>query len=210
MSDGGTSHDPHEQSVGDPQDGMMRLATEGGREIWLDLSTGKEVARPAAVSRTQENAVYPPESPLLDTVTEAVEANGWRHIRLDERVIAFPIHGHRAAYDALVIANDEFHYVTTYCTFGPRVPDDRRAAVAEAIGRANFGIVVGNFEMDFSDGELRFRVGAGVEGGTLSVEMARNMFSLAIYMCDRYHDALMRVMFAGQAPADAIQRAEAA
>ena len=210
MSDGTAPHDPHERPVGDTADGMIRLRVERDREIWLDLTTGREVERPATAPHAQENAVYPPESALIDVAIAAVEANDWRYTRLDEGVIALPVHGHRSSYSALVIANDEFHYVTLYCAFGPRVPDDRRSAVAEAISRANYGLVVGNFEIDFSDGELRFRVGAGVAGGDFSVEMAGNMISLAIYMCDRYHDALMRVIFAGEAPADAIQRAEAA
>jgi hypothetical protein len=154
--------------------------------------------------------VYPPESTLIDAVVGAVETNGWRYTRMDDGVIAFPVNGDRAAYAALTIANDEFHHVTLYCGFGPRVPDDRRAAVAEAITRANYGLVVGNFELDFGDGELRFRVGVGTNGGTFSAEMAGYMISLAVYMCDRYHDALMRVMFAGESPADAIHNAEAA
>ncbi len=210
MSDGRAPHDPHEPDVSDGTERMMPLAIDGDREIWLDLSTGQEVERRAATPHIQENAVYPPESTLIDTVIAAVEDHGWRYTRADEQVILFPVGGQRSAYDALVITNEEFHYATVYCTLGPRVPDDRRAAIAEAITRANYGIAVGAFEMDFGDGELRFRVGIDVEDGVFSATMAKNMISLSVYMCDRYHDAIMRVIFAGEAPADAIESAEAA
>ena len=39
-----------------------------------------------------------------------------------------------------------------------RIPLDQRARVAEFIVRVNYAIVRGHFDLDFSDGELRFRV----------------------------------------------------
>ena len=39
------------------------------------------------------------------------------------------------------------------------VPAKRRSKVAEFITRANWGLIEGNFEMDFDSGALRYRVG---------------------------------------------------
>src|SRR5438552_11284376 len=38
-----------------------------------------------------------------------------------------------------------------------RVPQQSRAAISEFVTRANSGLIIGNFEMDFADGEVRFR-----------------------------------------------------
>lgn len=43
------------------------------------------------------------------------------------------------------------------------IPEDRRPAVAEYITRANYGLYVGNFEMDYTDGEVRYKSSIDVE-----------------------------------------------
>ena len=149
-------------------------------------------------------------SVLMDVVIAGVEQNGWRYTKGEDSFIFFPIVGRQASYDAVVMTNEGMQYVTAYCSIATRVPGDRRVAVAEAITRANFGLPVGGFEMDFADGEVRFRAGIDVEGGSFAPVMLQNMLGLAVAMCDRYHDALMRVMFADMEPAAAIALAEQA
>ena len=147
---------------------------------------------------------------LMDVVIAGVEQNGWSYTRRDDNVILFPVAGRQASYDAVVMTHEGMQYVTTYCSIATRAPGDRRVAVAEAITRANFGLPVGGFELDFEDGEVRFRVGIDVEGGSFAPVMMQNMLGLSVAMCDRYHDALMRVMFADMEPAAAIALAEQA
>ena len=44
------------------------------------------------------------------------------------------------------------------------VPAERRPAVAELLTRINVGLVCGNLEMDWQDGEVRFRTGIELTG----------------------------------------------
>ena len=192
---------------------MMRLAAEGDVETWLDFRTGQLITgaaeRVAPVS-SRENPMDDRTVPLIDIVVAAVEANGWSYTRPSAAAIVFPITGDHAAYDGLVVTGESIQIVTVYCSIGARIPLGRRGAVAEAIARANFGLPVGGFELDFSDGELRYKVGIDVGGSALTPEMARDMIGLSVYMCDRYHDALMRVAYGAEEPAAAIEQAEEA
>ena len=47
-----------------------------------------------------------------------------------------------------------------YSVPAAKAPEARRAAVAEFITRVNYGMVLGNFEMDYSDGEIRYKTSA--------------------------------------------------
>ncbi len=47
-----------------------------------------------------------------------------------------------------------------------------RTTTAEFICRANYGLPIGNFEMDFADGELRFKVGIPM----LDIPLTRGQF----------------------------------
>eukprot|EP00934_Nitzschia_sp_Nitz4_P006454 Nitzschia sp. Nitz4//scaffold442_size7113//1169//1858//NITZ4_009162-RA/size7113-processed-gene-0.0-mRNA-1//1//CDS//3329552029//6444//frame0 len=51
------------------------------------------------------------------------------------------------------------------------VPEEHRTLVSKYWTRVNYSLNVGNFEMDFRDGEVRFRVAAGVKNTALSPEM---------------------------------------
>lgn len=48
---------------------------------------------------------------------------------------------------------------------------DRRAAIAERITRIHFGLVSGNFEMNWEDGEVRFRTGIELTGISPTIEL---------------------------------------
>jgi hypothetical protein len=106
---------------------------------------------------------------------------------------------------AHVIAEDaRFAFILE---FGRKAPADRRGAVAEFVCRANWGMAVGNFEFDFDDGEVRFRV--GIEYGTeeLSPQMISNAVLCAMDAVEHYAPALLAVMD-GKGPSEAIAEVE--
>lgn len=49
-----------------------------------------------------------------------------------------------------------------------QIPQERLAAVAELCSRINFSLTLGNFELDFDDGSLRFRTSVDVEHAPLT------------------------------------------
>lgn len=83
-----------------------------------------------------------------------------------------------------------------------------RLSAAEFITRANFGLVLGNFEMDMSDGEIRYRISHFIPDGGLADSTIRNLISTALNTSDRYFPALMRLLFAGETAEDAVFLAE--
>ncbi|MCR4415026.1 MAG: YbjN domain-containing protein [Thermoguttaceae bacterium] len=90
------------------------------------------------------------------------------------------------------------------------IPEGCRLAVAEAICRANFGMKVGNFELDCDDGEVRFHVGNCFPEGTLDPHVVRRLLGTALHVADRYLPALMSVVYGNELPKDAIEYVEGA
>jgi hypothetical protein len=83
-----------------------------------------------------------------------------------------------------------------------------RPLAAEFITRANYGLIVGNFEMDMKDGEVRYHISHVMPDGKLEDPTIRRLFGTAMGTADRYFPALMRVLFAGETPEDAVDLAE--
>jgi hypothetical protein len=88
------------------------------------------------------------------------------------------------------------------------VKEKFRPAAMEFITRANYGLVIGNFEMDCTDGELRYHVSHLMEDGKLEERTIQRLFGTGMGTADRYFPALMRVLFAGETPSEAIDLAE--
>ena len=83
-----------------------------------------------------------------------------------------------------------------------------RPHAMEFITRANYGLVIGNFEMDLKDGEIRYHTSHLMKEGQLDDDTIQRLFSTAMGTADRYFPALMRVLFAGETPEDAVDLAE--
>lgn len=88
------------------------------------------------------------------------------------------------------------------------IPEEQRLAVAEFITRANFGLLIGNFEMDMSDGEVRFKTSIDVEGDRLSTALLRRLVDLNLEMMDKYLPGLHAVIEEGTPPVSAISAIE--
>jgi hypothetical protein len=145
---------------------------------------------------------------LGDSIRAALDELEWRHQTLDDGRILARVKGSQAVYLIHFLVNESTQILGCYATTGCLVPEDRRMAIAEAITRANWGLPIGCFELDFSDGELRFRASMDVEGSILATKMVHNLAFATINTHDRYHQALMRVAFGDADPASAIAAAE--
>ena len=76
--------------------------------------------------------------------------------------------------------------------------------------RINYGLTIGTFEMDFSDGEIRYRTGVDVTGGELAPEMLGSLIAATVGTVDRYHPAIMSFLWNDMTPEDAVAMIEEA
>jgi hypothetical protein len=66
--------------------------------------------------------------------------------------------------------------------------------VAEFISRVNFGLVSGNFEMDWTDGEVRFKTGIELTGVTPTTELVAALVQPNLSAVLRYLPDLLMVI----------------
>ena len=96
-----------------------------------------------------------------------------------------------------IIVGDET--VTCYHTAPIKAPLEQRAAISEFITRANYGLTNGNFEMDFSDGELRYKTTISqhdlLRNDAAAFRSMRVLMMLGPSMWQRYGDNLAALLF---------------
>ncbi len=146
---------------------------------------------------------------IFDSVTAFLQEDNWRYEELpDESAIRFGFTGKNARFECFGRVNEE-HEVFVFYTIVPiRVSEGQRLLIAELLTRINYGLNIGNFELDMNDGEIRYKTSVDAEGGDLTARMVETLITVNISTTDRYFSSFTDVMYAGTAPTEAVARIE--
>jgi hypothetical protein len=106
---------------------------------------------------------------------------------------------------AAITENEQFVF---YVIFGVSAAPDVRDEATRFITRANYGLTIGDFEMDRDDGQLQFRSSVDFEGVGLSEKLIINVILPAMSAVERYGDELMEVLAGRKDAEEAIAEAE--
>jgi hypothetical protein len=90
-----------------------------------------------------------------------------------------------------------------------RAPAELIGAAAELLARANYGLVLGNFELDYDDGEIRYKTSLDLGGGEPAEPAIRAMVFANVATMDRYLPAILAVLYGGADPQQAVEAVEA-
>lgn len=146
----------------------------------------------------------------FETLVQHFESNGLKFLtNPDSKSVQLFITGDYAVYNCQIqlTHDDELIQVRIHYPVLARDPKIR-PYVAEALARANHGMSIGNFDIDMDTGDINFHLGQVIRGHGLDDHMIGGVFSAAISTADRYFPAIMRVMFAGHTPTDAVYLSE--
>jgi hypothetical protein len=138
-----------------------------------------------------------------------LQEDGWYPQQLEDRYVyrmGFAgENGNTTCYAQVVV---DLEILVFYAVAPVKVPEAALPAAAEFLTRANYGLRIGNFEMDYSDGEVRYKSSLDFEGTTLEPALIRNAIYPAARTMDRYLAGLMAVIYGGKEPLEAIEEIE--
>jgi hypothetical protein len=144
--------------------------------------------------------------PIMETVIRVLKSRDWRYARYAEHpMLEFSLGCKHASIRMVVTAREKEQQVIVYAMMSPKVPEARRAAVAEFFARVNYTFFIGGFDLDVELGGVRFRAGYDVEGGALTEKMVENLFDMTSHAADAHHERLMQVIYGGVEPKAALE-----
>jgi hypothetical protein len=145
----------------------------------------------------------------FDTLGRFLEEDGWYPQQLDDRYIyRMGFSGEHGQVACFAQIRPELEQLLFYVLAPVKAPEDRLDAVAEFLTRANYGLRIGNFEMDYNDGEVRYKSSLDFEGEPLSPRLIRNAIYPAVQTLDRYLPGLMQVIYGNRSAQEAIEEIE--
>jgi hypothetical protein len=161
-------------------------------------------------------SAYIPTEPFVpsvrveETITRYLRGKSWHFgpgAMSDS--IQFSMRGKNGRWNCIIRWRDE-RQVVLLSILSVVVPVDQRREVSELLTRINYGLTLGNFEMDLSDGQVQYRTSVDTGGRPLSDEALDPIFWANFCTTDRYLPAINQVLFGETSPETAVALVELA
>lgn len=150
-------------------------------------------------------------TPALTAFIQLLKKEKWSHRVTDDSTVWGHVDGVHLRWDWYATAGEgaAFLYLAGLAPF--YVPPGQRLLAAEYLARANFCIKWGNFDLDFSDGEVAFRTAVPLCGRrTPSLQQMQFLLRGNCWAMETYVGGLTGVCFGQASPAEAIEQAQRA
>ncbi len=148
---------------------------------------------------------------MENTIKKFIETQKWQYQVLrdqpDQKVYKLGFTLNNGRVDIFVDIRIEPMLVLIFTVCPVQIPQNHRSRVSELITRANSGLILGNFELDFDDGTLRYK-SSYIYDDTFPEQ--EEVFGRNLYVnfdaMDKLLPGVMSVIYANVIPAQAYQQ----
>jgi hypothetical protein len=149
------------------------------------------------------------QQPIFDAVVDFFTQDNWEFQQLEpEPILQIHYQGQSGAWNCYAQARDTHQHFIFYSICPLKVPASKLQSIAEFIARANYDMVIGNFELDFDVGEVRYKTSIHLEDEELKFNVIKHLVYTNVNMMDTYLPGIISVINSDILPASAIQQIE--
>jgi hypothetical protein len=146
---------------------------------------------------------------ILEKMLNFFTQDDWQFTKLQgEPILSMAFQGKNGEWTCYAKAREEQQQFVFYSLCPINASEDKRLAVAQFLTRANYGMMNGNFELDFNDGEIRYKTSIDVEGDRLTPALIKNLVYTNVTMMDEYLPGIISVINGDVEPKEAIVQIE--
>jgi hypothetical protein len=148
---------------------------------------------------------------IFSRLIDFMEEEEWKYEIVEgETVLRFNFKGSAGRLLCYADVEEDKDWLIFYSYLPVNAPPEKMQAMAEYITRANRGMRIGNFELDFEDGEIRYKTSLDIEGGELTNKMIDNLLRANLSTMNRYFPGMMELIYSDKTPKDLVQKIEGA
>ena len=147
--------------------------------------------------------------PLFNQLLQFFERDDWSftHLR-GENVLHLKHVGENGAWSCYATVWEEGKQIFFYSICPSAAPKERRTAAMEFVTRANYGMSIGNFEIDLEDGQIRYKTSIDVEGSTSVAALVKQLVRANVDIMDLYLPGIAGTIEQGMGAQEAIALVE--
>jgi len=146
---------------------------------------------------------------IFEVVCTFFEEDDWNfEVIEDGEILRLEVSLDNGNYECYAIADEEAKTFRFYSIAPIKVPKSKRKEIADFLTRVNYGLILGNFELDMDDGEVRYKTGNCQNNMALSFEALKHLVYLNVTILDQYFLGIMKVTYGDVSPENAISLIE--
>ncbi len=148
-------------------------------------------------------------TPMIQNCVAFFKADEWPHEVIEDLpMVRSRYAGRHGNYDCWFQDRPNEQQLMFYARAPTNAVEDKRQAVAEFMTRANYGMVIGNFELDLKDGEMRYKASVDYEHIQVNNAFLKNMSYQVVVNMDRYLPGIMKLLYSDITPEEAVAEIE--
>ncbi|AFZ24527.1 protein of unknown function (DUF1790) [Cylindrospermum stagnale PCC 7417] len=195
-----------------------------GLEEWIDSSisaiTSETLTQAfSEIAKAFEKLVEPSEfdtnqqniasQNIFAAMVDFFKIDDWTCIKIEgEAALQMAFSGKNGVCNCYAKAKEIEQQFVFYSICPVIAPKSKHQAIAEFIARANHDMIIGNFELDFNSGEIRYKTSINVEDGKLSFNCIKILVYTNVKMMDKYLAGILSVINDNVSPMSAIKQIE--
>lgn len=148
-------------------------------------------------------------SQIFEAVINFFKENNWLFFQMEqEPALQMSFQGENGQWMCLVKVREEQEQLIFYSISPVKVPENKRLVMAEFLSRANFGLSIGNFEIDFADGQIRYKTSIAAKGNGVNSALIGQLIFANLLTMDEYLPGIMSIIYTELSAVEAIAQIE--
>ena len=137
----------------------------------------------------------PSQQNIFQAILNFFTEDDWSYTKIKTQpTLRLAFQGENGKWNCYAKAREQQKQFVFYSVCPVNAPENKRLPITEFITRANYGMIMGNFEFDFTTGEIRYKTSIDVEGDNLSFALIKQMVYANVMMMDEYLPGIMAVI----------------
>lgn len=178
---------------------------------YLENALAEDTVELPAQQLSEPAIAFQPSSThtIFETAVHFFQTQNWTVSQIpDQQVLHFYFEGDNGQWECYAQAREAQGQFIFYSVFPLKAPQAKYQAVVEYITRANYGLIIGNFEFDFSDGEIRYKTSINVDSSNLDVAVISQLIYTNLLNADKYLPGILAILDSEILPEEAIASLE--
>ncbi len=145
---------------------------------------------------------------LISAVKSFLDHEQWRYDVKDDHTLLTGFNGKNGQFRGSVSADKQDRLVLFYFVCPYNIPESKHMEMADFLCRANYGMIINNFEIDLRDGEVRIKAVLVCVDGKPDMETLRTILRVTVTVMDRYFVGINGIVYGGMSAVKAIELCE--
>ncbi|MEG3973030.1 MULTISPECIES: YbjN domain-containing protein [unclassified Microcoleus] len=142
---------------------------------------------------------------ILQSIADFFTAENKSFIRVQgEQILQMAVGGQNGKLTCYAQVIEEQSLFIFYSICPIKAPESQRQALAEFLTKINYDLIIGNFQLDLTSGQIRYKTSIDVSDSTLSTTQIKNLVYTNITMMDSHLPEILSVINNSPPPLDAI------